>query len=148
MSSNGKSKTIHDRLGHPVIDADGHYLEFGPSILDYLKRVAGDKVAETFVGRNERVAHVLNQTPEERREQRRAQEAFWAAPTKNTRDRATALLPRLLYERLDELGFDFTVLYPPPASVSRSFPTTNCGARPAAHSTCTWRIISANFPIG
>jgi predicted TIM-barrel fold metal-dependent hydrolase len=112
MSSNGKSKTIHDRLGHPVIDADGHYLEFGPSIIDYLKRVAGDKVAETFLGRNERVAHVLNQTPEERREQRRAQEAFWAAPTKNTRDRATALLPRLLYDRLDELGFDFTVLYP------------------------------------
>jgi predicted TIM-barrel fold metal-dependent hydrolase len=33
-------------------------------------------------------------------------------PAKNTLDRATALLPRLLYERLDEFGFDFTVLYP------------------------------------
>jgi len=112
MSINGKSRAIHDRLNHPVIDADGHYLEFGPSILDYLRRVAGDRVAEAFEGRNGRVAHVLNQTPEERREQRRAQEAFWAAPTKNTLDRATAMLPRLLYERLDELGFDFTVLYP------------------------------------
>ena len=124
MSSNGKSKTLHDRLSHPVIDADGHYLEFGPSILDYLKRVAGDKVAATFVGRNERVAHVLNQTPEERREQRRAQEAFWAAPTTS---RCSIL---------------------PPVSESRSFPTTNCGAQPAAHSTCTWRIILVNFPIG
>ena len=32
-------------------------------------------------------------------------------PTRNTLDRATAMLPRLLYERLDEFGFDFTVLY-------------------------------------
>jgi predicted TIM-barrel fold metal-dependent hydrolase len=112
MSSNGTSRSIRDRLSHPVIDADGHYLEFGPSIVDYLKKVGGSRVAETFLGRNERVAHVLNQTPEERREQRRAQEAWWAAPTRNTRDRATAILPRLLYERLDELGFDFTVLYP------------------------------------
>ena len=33
-------------------------------------------------------------------------------PAKNTLDRATALLQRLLYELLDEWGFDFTVLYP------------------------------------
>ena len=30
----------------------------------------------------------------------------------NVRDRATAHLPALLYERLDELGIDFTILYP------------------------------------
>ena len=47
-----------------------------------------------------------------RKRRRRAQEAFWALPTKNTRDRATEILPRLLYERLDEFGMDFTVLYP------------------------------------
>src|SRR5271170_4246811 len=33
-------------------------------------------------------------------------------PAKNTRDRASALFPGLLYERLDEFGIDFTVLYP------------------------------------
>src|SRR5262249_4109212 len=32
--------------------------------------------------------------------------------TRNVRDRATAHLPRLLYERLDEMGLDFTLLYP------------------------------------
>jgi len=42
----------------------------------------------------------------------RAQEAFWAIPTTNTLDRATELLPKLLYERLDEFGIDFSVLYP------------------------------------
>ena len=37
------SGEIHDRLGHPVIDADGHYVEFGPDILEYLKNVAGQR---------------------------------------------------------------------------------------------------------
>lgn len=33
-------------------------------------------------------------------------------PTKNTLDRATATLPKLLYERLEEMGIDFAILYP------------------------------------
>src|SRR5262249_53801278 len=46
------------------------------------------------------------------RRRRLAQESFWSSPSKNTRDRATAMLPQLLYERLGELGIDFAVLYP------------------------------------
>src|SRR5262249_56587233 len=30
----------------------------------------------------------------------------------NTLDRATAMMPRLLYERLDEFGCDFAIIYP------------------------------------
>jgi Amidohydrolase len=33
-------------------------------------------------------------------------------PAKNTLDHATSMLPKLLYERLDDFGFDFVVLYP------------------------------------
>jgi predicted TIM-barrel fold metal-dependent hydrolase len=36
---------------------------------------------------------------------------WWGMPAANTLDRATALLPKLLYERLDELGLDYSVLY-------------------------------------
>ena len=99
-------------IGHPVIDADGHWLEFGPSINDYLREVGGQKVVDSFRQRAHYVHKSLTMTPEERSETRRAQEAFWGVPTRNTLDRATAMLPRLLYERLDEFGFDFTVLYP------------------------------------
>src|SRR5438045_7868297 len=49
---------------------------------------------------------------EERRRRRISQEAFWAHPAKNTRDFATAVFPRLLAERLDEIGLDFAVIYP------------------------------------
>jgi predicted TIM-barrel fold metal-dependent hydrolase len=112
MSAKLSSKEIRKQIGHPVIDADGHWLEFGPSISDYLKEVAGQKVVDSFRQRAHYVQKSLTMTPEERAQTRRAQEAFWGVPAKNTLDRATAMLPRLLYERLDEFGFDFTVLYP------------------------------------
>src|SRR5947208_16805840 len=48
----------------------------------------------------------------ERRRRRISQEAFWGHPSKNTRDLATALFPQLLYERLDEIGLDFAIIYP------------------------------------
>ena len=38
--------------------------------------------------------------------------AIWGHPSKNTKDLATALFPRLLAERLDEIGLDFAIIYP------------------------------------
>src|SRR5258706_16472953 len=49
---------------------------------------------------------------EERRRGRISQEWFWEHPEKNTRDRATAMFPKLMYERLDEIGLDFAIIYP------------------------------------
>src|SRR5260370_16505403 len=40
------------------------------------------------------------------------QEAFWSSPCENVLDRATAMMPRLMYERLPDLGIDFSVVYP------------------------------------
>src|SRR5436190_457095 len=112
MSHKLSSKEIRKRIGHPVIDADGHWLEFGPSIGDYMKEVGGQTVVDAFRKLGQNTAKSLAMTPEERAQTRRSQEAFWSVPARNTLDRATAMLPRLLYERLDEFGFDFTVLYP------------------------------------
>lgn len=112
MSEKLSSREIRKRLGHPVIDADGHWLEFGPSVSDYIKEVGGPNAVSSFRRRAGYVMKSLSMTPEERAQSRRAQEAFWGVPTRNTLDRATAMLPRLLYDRLEEFGFDFTVLYP------------------------------------
>ncbi len=114
MSSGSKSEAqrIRASLKHPVIDADGHWLEFGPIIVEQLEKFGGSRAVEGFRAFNGRVSKQLTASEEERKRKRRAQEAFWALPTKNTRDRATEILPRLLYERLDEFGMDFTVLYP------------------------------------
>ncbi len=103
---------IRARLPHPVIDGDGHWLEFGPLLREQLKRIGGDRAADGFAFFTARLERELSLSVAERAHQRIAQPPWWAFPTKNTRDRATALMPRLLYERLEELGIDFAVLYP------------------------------------
>jgi predicted TIM-barrel fold metal-dependent hydrolase len=53
-----------------------------------------------------------DQTPAERVATRTPRGPWWSAPAKQTIDLATALFPQLLYERLDEIGIDFGVVYP------------------------------------
>ena len=59
-----------------------------------------------------RIADTLSLSIAERRRRGIAMEGFWGRQTTNTRDRATAMMPRMLYDRLDELGLDFAVIYP------------------------------------
>ena len=54
----------------------------------------------------------LGMSVAERKRRRIAQPAFWSRQAENTLDRATAMMPRLLYERLDEFGADFAIIYP------------------------------------
>src|SRR5207237_2690202 len=61
---------------------------------------------------SDRIPSSLRMSLAERRRRRVGQEAFWGSPSENVLDRATAMLPRLLYERLDDLGIDFCVVYP------------------------------------
>ena len=119
------SAEIRGRLDHPVIDSDGHMIEFVPAIIDQLRQVGGPELTERYIGflkggpahsfriRDDGTAvgwHGL--TPAERHEKRITRPSFWIFPAKNTRDRATAMLPALLRERLDEFGIDFCIVYP------------------------------------
>lgn len=113
--SKSKSAAVRARLDHPVIDSDGHLIEFMPAFFDYLKEVGGSAVIEGFRPAMERSREDYNWgrlTPAERREARACRPVFWGVPTKNTIDLAAAFLPELLHRRLDDLGLDFTVLYP------------------------------------
>jgi predicted TIM-barrel fold metal-dependent hydrolase len=109
MASSSKSAAVRARLQHPVIDGDGHWLEPLPIFLDYLKDVAGQSVVDTFVKRAKDVAW-YDLSPEERMRRRLHRPTWWGEPA-STLDRATAMIPRLFYERLDEIGLDFCVLY-------------------------------------
>jgi predicted TIM-barrel fold metal-dependent hydrolase len=105
-----RSAEIRAKLSHPVVDADGHAVEFGPAFLDYLKRVGGPAVCERFVTRAKTAGwHRLS--PEERRQRRVPRTAIWGFPARNTLDRATAMLPRLFRARMEEFGLDFTIVY-------------------------------------
>ncbi len=108
------SAKIRQKLSHPVIDSDGHMIEIFPVMSDYMKQVGGPEMADTiwkaFRGRNSGSWYDLSET--ERRYHRTIRPAFWAAPAAATTDRATAMLPRLMHERLPEMGIDYAVVYP------------------------------------
>jgi predicted TIM-barrel fold metal-dependent hydrolase len=113
MSNSHRSEAanLRARLNHPVIDSDGHWVEFGPQLNDYLKRIGGSKALDGFKSRPTEVWH-LTIPLQERRGRRLDQPVWWGMPSRNTLDRATAMLPKLLYQRLEDFGFDFVVLYP------------------------------------
>src|SRR5206468_9329533 len=72
----------------------------------------GESAVQALDMANARIPKSRNMSVAGRRRRRIGQEAFWFLPTKNTLDRATAMMPRLLYERLDDIGLDFCVIYP------------------------------------
>jgi predicted TIM-barrel fold metal-dependent hydrolase len=104
-----KSATVRAQLDHPVIDGDGHWLEPVPIFLEYLREVAGPSVADRFVKKASDVPW-YGWTAAERAARRLQRPTWWGEPA-DTLDRATAMVPRLFYERLDDFGVDFCVLY-------------------------------------
>jgi predicted TIM-barrel fold metal-dependent hydrolase len=102
---------IRRRIDHPIIDGDGHIVEFVPAVRDALVRIGGESMAaelDVFFSAS-RVARGLD--AETRRGLGLHRLSWWAFPA-DTRDRATAMLPALLAERLPDLGIDFAVVYP------------------------------------
>lgn len=126
MSSAQSSREIRASLAHPVLDADGHLIEVQPVFeewfFEYARGLGGREAAIALAekdglfydrrvqGRYEAL------TPEQRWRRGVNRPPFWSLPA-DTRDRATGYLPRLMYERLDEFGVDFAMLFP-----SRSLP--------------------------
>jgi predicted TIM-barrel fold metal-dependent hydrolase len=117
-----RSADLRARLGHPVVDADGHLIEtipvFRSFFLDYVKETGGGDLAARFeaaggIDFDDMVLRPWSAlSPRRRREIWATRPSWWSLPAANTLDRATAHLPRLLSERLDEFGIDFAVLYP------------------------------------
>ena len=123
MSARAKSKSaeLKSRLAHPVIDSDGHTLESMAVFLDYLKSAAGSAAVARFPKALEDTfgdPRWMNATAAERRDLRKLKPTWWANPAANTLDLATATMPRLMHERLDEMGLDVSVVYPTIALVT------------------------------
>ena len=104
--------TIRSQLSHPVIDADGHQIEFIPLVRDLLAAEAGEAVAQRFDSAVNHTAMKHLTDPDQRRANGMSRSGWWGLPARNTLDRATAMLPKLLHSRLDELGIDLAILYP------------------------------------
>jgi predicted TIM-barrel fold metal-dependent hydrolase len=112
MSSHHTPEEIRRNLTHPVIDGDGHWVEYAPVFAEKMRKVAGDLGANGFLASQRRGPDSLSLTREQRAARGVGMEGFWGRQSVNTLDRATAMMPRLLYERLPEFGTDFAIIYP------------------------------------
>jgi predicted TIM-barrel fold metal-dependent hydrolase len=103
---------IRARLGHPVIDSDGHDVEYLPLVREELRALAGQGAVDRFELMVKGAQLVRGLDDATRRAQGMMRIPWWGLPAKNTLDRATAMFPRLLHERLPAIGIDYAVVYP------------------------------------
>lgn len=107
------SYEIRCKLGHPVIDADGHTSEFPPAFGEYLRDLGiTTNFNELFRGVQGATGDWYDHTPAERARKHLTKAPWWTRPMRDARDRAAASFPRYLRERMDELGCDVSVIYP------------------------------------
>ena len=115
-----KAAEVRKSLTHPIIDADGHFVELGPILEDelvaYIEQEGGASLRERYLNSSARPFNtstvLADRDSPEVREQWKSMPSWWGWQTKNILDRATSHLPSLLYERMDEMGIDFMLLYP------------------------------------
>ncbi len=107
------SAAIRSQLGHPVIDADGHTIEYMPAVREHLKDVAGGELVNKVFSHPTGFPHGWYKvSAEERLATRRVRPPWWGISSENTLDRATSMLPKLMHQRLPETGADFAIVYP------------------------------------
>ena len=111
MASARSSRRVRASLSHPVIDADGHQIEFEPLLLDYLREEGGAALVDEARRRLSGLFGWYDMSPAERRRQR-AVRPPWGLPAERVEDIAACMVPGLFRGRMDELGIDFAVLYP------------------------------------
>jgi predicted TIM-barrel fold metal-dependent hydrolase len=115
-----RAAEVRAGLDHPVIDADGHFVEMAPILHDEivatLEGLGGASLRDRYLDgpvRPTDTSVILgDRSISGAHDTGAARPSWWGWPTENVRDRATAHLPELLYERLDEMGIDFAILYP------------------------------------
>src|SRR5262245_65922164 len=98
---------LRARLPHPVIDSDGHTLEFIPAVRDELVALAGRDVAAGL----DQVLSIWQRSRGWRAGEKRAQGLFrmtwWGFAARNTDDRAMAILPAVPHARPSEPGIAY-----------------------------------------
>ena len=55
MSSHRSPAEVRSSVKHPIIDADGHWIEYGPVFAERMRKVAGDKAADGFIASQQRI---------------------------------------------------------------------------------------------
>jgi hypothetical protein len=55
MSSHRSPSEVRASLKHPIIDGDGHWVEYNPVFAERMRKLAGDKAADGFLASQRRI---------------------------------------------------------------------------------------------
>src|SRR6185503_18280027 len=91
MSSHRSPSEVRANLKHPIIDGDGHWVEYNPVFAERMRKLAGDKAADGFIASQRRIPDALKLSIAERKQRGIAMEGYWTRQSTNTRDAPTAL---------------------------------------------------------
>lgn len=119
MTGSLSGAALREKLGRPIVDGDGHTMEYGPALDAYFRKEGLSSWLET-------VMYVDSQGSVERRI---AKQSHLTVPAENTLDLATAMFPALLNKRLPELGIDYAVVFPTIGQHFASIPNDDLRAR-------------------
>ena len=89
-SQSDSTRRVREQIEHPVIDSDGHVLEFLPAVREILREKLGDKGVEgfqTILNAQQTAKHL---DPAIRRNLGLFRLTWWGFPARNSLDRATA----------------------------------------------------------
>jgi predicted TIM-barrel fold metal-dependent hydrolase len=105
---------IRAELDHPIVDGDGHILEITPVFVAYLRETVSNEIADAYATSPayQRYTEPWTVSEHEAWDSWIWRRNYWGHPTKNTLDRATATIPALYATRMDDLGIDYSFLYP------------------------------------
>src|SRR5262245_41327629 len=106
-----RSADIHKQLDHPVVDGDAHWLESIPVFHEYVRTLGGQSMLDDYIKTQVGTDRWFQASPDERFRRRIGRPNYWFGPG-NTLDRATSMIPRLMYERLSDFGIDYAIVYP------------------------------------
>jgi predicted TIM-barrel fold metal-dependent hydrolase len=114
---NGGSRTAGDgfadaarlrsTLDHPIVDCDGHLIEPFDLLCDTLREIAGPSALTDFT------RYIAEHPPASKGDADTGDpRGAWFPFPADAETLAIALAPALLAERMDDIGLDYTVLYP------------------------------------
>src|SRR2546430_17433830 len=95
---------IRAKLNHPIIDGDGHWVEYDPVFSEQMRKVGGDKAADGFLAAMAVTRDSLLLSVEERRRRRGSLPGLWTRQTGNTYDRAAGMTPHMPFRRVRAHG--------------------------------------------
>ena len=78
MSAHMTPEQVRSKIDHPIVDGDGHWVEYDPVFSDKMRKAGGDLAAEGFLKAMGKTRELLSMSVADRHEMRMGQQAFWA----------------------------------------------------------------------